>query len=149
MTTNPTAPAPRNRGNLVRAAVAASGWVALAATLLPDGFPLRWPPVLLFVCLGPGTALLHPQPRGLRPGARLEAFALAAPLSLALAALTATFLFLIGGFSVPAFLVPLAAFTTVAVLLPGLPLPAATGGAVAPADAESFLPRERGPGGGR
>ncbi|MEU2657492.1 hypothetical protein ABZ615_19470 [Streptomyces sp. NPDC007325] len=150
MTTNPTAPAPRNRGNnRVRAAVAASGWLALAATLLPDGFPLRWAPVLLFVCLGPGTALLHPQPRGLRPGARLEAFALAAPLSLALAALTATFLFLIGGFSVPAFLVPLAALTTVATLLPGLPLPAATRGAVAPADAESFLSRERGPGGGR
>lgn len=149
MTTNPTASAPRDRGNRVRAAVAASGWLALAATLLPDGFPLRWPPVLLFVCLGPGIALLHPQPRGLRPGARLEAFALAAPLSLALAALTATFLFLIGGFSVPAFLVPLAAFTTVAALLPGLPLPAATRGAVAPADTESFLSRERGPGGGR
>ncbi|MFD4376106.1 hypothetical protein [Streptomyces sp. NPDC058486] len=135
--------------NRVRAVVAASGWLALAATLLPDGFALRWPPVLLFVCLGPGLALLHPQPRGLRPGARLEAFALAAPLSLALAALTATFLFLIGGFSVPAFLVPLAAFTTVAAFLPGLPLPAATRGAVERDGAESFLSRERGPGGGR
>ncbi|GAA3063046.1 hypothetical protein GCM10017562_30580 [Streptomyces roseofulvus] len=132
-----------------RAAVASSGWVALAATLLPDGSVLRWPPVLLFVCLGPGLALLHPQPRGLRPGARLEAFALAAPLSLALAALTATVLFLIGGFSVPAFLVPLAVLTTAAALLPGLPLPAATRGAVEPDGAESFLSRERGPGGGR
>ncbi|MER8036248.1 hypothetical protein ACWEP8_18105 [Streptomyces hydrogenans] len=149
--TTPSAPAPPRAGrpNRAGAAVAASGWLALAATLLPDGFVLRWPPVLLFVCLGPGLALLHPQPRGLRPGARLESFALAAPLSLALAALTATFLFLIGGFSVPAFLLPLAAFTTVAALLPGLPLPAATRGAVEPEGAESFLSRERGPGGGR
>ncbi|MEU3606919.1 hypothetical protein AB0E83_15930 [Streptomyces sp. NPDC035033] len=153
MTTDPTTPPapprarPRNRA--ATAVVAASGWLALAATLLPDGFPLRWPPVLLFVCLGPGLALLHPQPRGLRPGARLESFALAAPLSLSLAALTATLLFLIGGFSVPAFLLPLAALTTAAALLPGLPLPAATRGAVAPEDAASFLSRERGPGGGR
>lgn len=155
MTTDPTTSRavsrtrPRNRA--VTAVVAASGWLALAATLLPDGFPLRWPPVLLFVCLGPGVALLHPQPRGLLPGARLEALALAAPLSLALAALTATFLFLIGGFSVPAFLVPLAAFTTAVTLLPGLPLPAAARGAVEPGGAESFLARElsreRGPGG--
>ncbi|MFF8838461.1 hypothetical protein [Streptomyces sp. NPDC015130] len=135
--------------NRIRAAVAVSGWLALAATLLPGGSPLRWLPVLLFVCFGPGFALLHPQPRGLRPGARLEAFALAAPLSLALAALTATLLFLIGGFSVPAFLVPLAAFSTAVALLPGLPLPAATRGAVEPEGSESFLSRERGPGGGR
>ncbi|MFB7031400.1 MULTISPECIES: hypothetical protein [unclassified Streptomyces] len=149
MTPEPTAPAPRTRGRRARASVAVSGWFALTATLLPDGLPLRWVPVLLFVCLGPGLALLHPQPRGLRPGARLEAFALAAPLSLALAALTATVLFLVGGFSVPAFLAPLAALTTAAALLPGLPLPAATRGAVTPADAESFLSRGRGPGGGR
>ncbi|MGW2302887.1 hypothetical protein [Streptomyces sp. NPDC001809] len=126
---------PQNR---IRAAVAVSGWVALAATSLPDGSILRWLPVLVFVCLGPGIALLHPQPRGLRPGARLEAFALAAPLSLALSALVATFLFLIGEFSVPAFLVPLAAFVTVVALLPGLPLPAATRGAVEP-EGSDFL----------
>lgn len=135
--------------NRIRAAVAVSGWVALAATWLPDGSPARWLAVLPFVCVGPGLALLLPQPRGLRPGARLEAFALAAPLSLALAALTATLLFLIGGFSVPAFLVPLAVLTTVAALLPGLPLPAATRGAVEPEGADSFRFRERGPGGGR
>ncbi|MFF6792981.1 hypothetical protein ACFY9C_28370 [Streptomyces filamentosus] len=110
-----------------RALLAVSGWLALAATLLPDAFPLRWPPVLLFVCLGPGLALLYPRPRGPRPGTCLETFALAAPLSLSLAALTSTGLFLAGSFSVPAFLVPLAALTTVAALLPGLPLPAATG----------------------
>ncbi|MFI1939603.1 hypothetical protein ACH44C_20900 [Streptomyces purpureus] len=114
----------------IRGAVAVSGWVALAASLLPGGSPLRWLPVLLFVCFGPGLALLHPQPHGLRPGARLEAFALAAPISLSLATLTATSLFLVESFSATAFLVPLAAFATVVALMPGLPLPAATRGAV-------------------
>ncbi|MFG2760684.1 hypothetical protein [Streptomyces wuyuanensis] len=113
----------------LRAAVALSGWVALAATLLPGGSPMRWIPVLLFVCFGPGVALLHPQPGGLRPGARLEAFALAAPVSLSLGVLTATSLFLAGVFTVTAFLLPLAAFATVVAALPGLPLPAATRGA--------------------
>nr|WP_223182608.1 hypothetical protein [Streptomyces sp. CBMA370] len=103
--------------------------MALAATLLPDGSPPRWIVVLAFVCLGPGAALLYPQPRGLRPGARLESFALAAPVSLALASLVATLLFLLGAFSVSAFLVPLSLFTSVVAFLPGLPLPAATRGA--------------------
>ncbi|WP_432076424.1 hypothetical protein [Streptomyces wuyuanensis] len=113
----------------LRAAAALSGWVALAATLLPGGSPMRWIPVLLFVCFGPGIALLHPQPGGLRPGARLEAFALAAPVSLSLGVLTATSLFLVGGFTVTAFLLPLAVLATVVAALPGLPLPAATRGA--------------------
>ncbi|MGW1883209.1 hypothetical protein [Streptomyces sp. NPDC001970] len=112
-----------------RAALAASGWLALAATALPGGSPLRWIPVLAFVTLGPGLALLYPQPRELRPGARLEALALAAPLSLSLGALTATSLFLVDAFSSTAFLVALAAFATVAAALPGVPLPAATRGA--------------------
>lgn len=51
-----------------RAALAASGWVALAATAFPGGSPLRWIPVLAFVALAPGLALLLPQPLGLRPG---------------------------------------------------------------------------------
>ncbi|MFF5428277.1 MULTISPECIES: hypothetical protein [unclassified Streptomyces] len=135
--------------NRTRTVVAVSGWVALAATLLPGGSPLRWPPVLLFVCLGPGLALLHPQPGGLRPGARLEAFALAAPISLSLASLTATLLFLVEGFSVSAFLVPLAAFTTVVAFLPGLPLPAATRGAVEPEGPRAVRFRKRGPGASR
>ncbi|ALO08857.1 hypothetical protein AQF52_3263 [Streptomyces venezuelae] len=135
--------------NRIRGVVAVSGWVAFAATLLPGGSPLRWLPVLLFVCLGPGLALLHPQRQGLRPGARLEAFALAAPISLSLASLAATFLFLVEGFSVTAFLVPLAAFSTAVAFLPGLPLPAATRGAVEPEGAGSFRFRKRGPGGGR
>ncbi|MFJ9433377.1 hypothetical protein ACIRQY_27495 [Streptomyces sp. NPDC101490] len=132
--------------NRIRAAVAASGWVALAATLLPDGSPPRWLAVLVFVCLGPGAALLHPQPRGLRPGARLESFALAAPISLSLASLLATLLFLAGSFSVPAFLVPLAVFTTVAAFLPGLPLPAATRGAAEPEGSGTLRFRARGTG---
>ncbi|MEU9996036.1 hypothetical protein [Streptomyces sp. NPDC050848] len=127
----------------LRIGLAASGWVALGATALPGGSPLRWIPVLAFVALAPGLALLHPQPSGLRPGARLEALALAAPVSLSLATLAATSLFLVKGFSTTAFLVSLAVFVTVVAALPGVPLPAATRGAV-----ES--PRtKRKPGGGR
>ncbi|MFD3944486.1 hypothetical protein [Streptomyces sp. NPDC058579] len=114
----------------LRIGLAASGWVALGATALPGGSPLRWIPVLAFVALAPGLALLHPQPAGLRPGARLEALALAAPVSLSLAALAATSLFLVEGFSTTAFMVSLAAFVTVVAALPGVPLPAATRGAV-------------------
>ena len=112
----------------VRLAAALSGWLTLAATALPPG-PARWIPVLLFVSLGPGLALLHPQPTPLRPGARLEALALAAPLSLSLGALVSTALFLVHGFSATAFLVSLAAVATLASAFPGLPLPAATRGA--------------------
>ncbi|MFE4689550.1 hypothetical protein ACFRH6_05790 [Streptomyces sp. NPDC056749] len=118
------------RRTLVRAVLALSGWVALAATALPGGAPLRWVPVLLFVSFGPGLALLYPQTGLLRPGARLETVALAAPLGLSLAVVVATTLFLLEGFSGTAFLVSLAAFTTLASALPGLPLPAATRGAV-------------------
>lgn len=107
----------------LRAVFALSGWAALAATLLPGGAPLRWIPILLFVSLGPGLALLHPQPTGVRPAARLEALALAVPLSWSLATLAATALFLVKGFSTTVFLVSLATFCTVVSLLPGLPLP--------------------------
>ncbi|WP_202532709.1 hypothetical protein, partial [Streptomyces sp. SID3212] len=111
----------------LRAVLALSGWAALAATALPDGVPARWIPVLLFVSLGPGLALLLPQRP--RPGARLEVSALAAPLSLSLATLVATALFLVSGFSAALFLASLATVTTLASLLPGLPLPAAARGA--------------------
>ncbi|WP_327236314.1 hypothetical protein OG349_22485 [Streptomyces sp. NBC_01317] len=111
----------------LRTVLALSGWAALAATALPDGAPLRWIPVLLFVGLGPGLALLLPQPP--RPAARLEVLALAAPLSLSLATLAATALFLVSGFSATLFLASLATVTTLASLLPALPLPAATRGA--------------------
>ncbi|MEU9702329.1 hypothetical protein [Streptomyces sp. NPDC047981] len=114
----------------LRIGLALSGWVALGATALPGGSPLRWIPVLAFVALAPGLALLHPQPGGLRPGARLEALALAAPVSLSLATLAATALFLLESFSPTAFLAALAGFVTVVAALPGVPLPAATRGAV-------------------
>nr|WSZ96351.1 hypothetical protein OH820_12395 [Streptomyces sp. NBC_00857] len=115
----------------LRAALALSGWPALAATALPDGWPLRWIPVLLFVTFGPGCALLLPLPRTPRlgPAARIEVVALAAPLSLSLATLAATALFLVEGFSATVFLASLAAFCTVAAPLPAVPLPAATRGA--------------------
>ncbi|MFD3481921.1 hypothetical protein [Streptomyces sp. NPDC058665] len=113
----------------LRVPLALAGWGALAATALPGGSPLRWVPVSLFVCFGPGLALLHPLRGTLRPAARIEAVALAAPLSLSLAVTVSTTLFLVRGFSATAFLVTLAAVTTVAAALPGLPLPAATRGA--------------------
>ncbi|MFI5475128.1 hypothetical protein ACIA6D_33605 [Streptomyces cacaoi] len=114
----------------LRVLVAASGWSALAATAVPGPSPLRWIPVLLFVLFGPGCAALYPQPGRLASGARLEAVALAAPISLSLGVLAATSLFLVEAFSMTAFLVSLACFTTVTAALPGLPLPAARRGAV-------------------
>lgn len=118
------------RGRIRRVLIGASGWIALAATAVPGPSPLRWIPVLLFTLFGPGCAALYPQPDGLATGARLEAVALAAPISLSLGVLAATALFLVEGFSAVSFLVSLAAFTTVAAALPGLPLPAARRGAV-------------------
>ncbi|MFI2378237.1 hypothetical protein ACH5AO_24730 [Streptomyces sp. NPDC018964] len=119
----------RVTGTHLRVLVGASGWLALAATAVPGPSPLRWIPVLLFTLFGPGSAALCPQPDGPAPGARLEAVALAAPVSLSLGVLTATSLFLVEAFSMTAFLVSLAVFTTVAAALPGLPLPAARRGA--------------------
>lgn len=113
-----------------RILIGASGWLALAATTVSGPSPLRWIPVLLFTLFGPGWAALYPQPGGLATGARLEAVALAAPISLSLGVLTATSLFLVEGFSMTSFLVSLAVFTTVVATLPGLPLPAARRGAV-------------------
>ncbi|HWU05544.1 MAG TPA: hypothetical protein VN520_03935 [Streptomyces sp.] len=122
-------PALPARQTLTRAALALSGWVTLAATALPGNTPARWVPVLLFVCFGPGLALLIPQPGPLGPGARLETAALAAPLGLSLAVIAATTLFLAESFSGTAFLVSLAAFTTLASALPGLPLSGSARGA--------------------
>ncbi|WP_234328146.1 DUF1616 domain-containing protein [Streptomyces sp. NRRL S-37] len=121
---------PRVTGTHVRVLIGASGWLALAATAVPGPSPLRWIPVLVFTLFGPGWAALYPQPGALATGARLEAVALAAPISLSLGVLTATSLFLVEGFSATAFLVSLAVFTTVVAALPGLPLPAARRGAV-------------------
>jgi hypothetical protein len=115
----------RNQAQLLRAVLALSGWLALAVTVLPGGSPLRWIPILLFVTFCPGLALLHPRPPGTRSGAGLETFALAAPLSLSLAVLASTALFLVQGFSATVFLVSMAAFCTVVAVLPGLPLPVA------------------------
>lgn len=125
----------------VRLAVAASGWVAFAAAQLPAGSAPRALPVLLFVCFGPGFAVLYPQPGMLRPTARLEALAFTAPVSLSLSALAATSLFLVESFSATAFLVSMACFTSVVAFCPGLPLPAATRGAV-----ERRGPRRKAPG---
>ncbi|MEV5885108.1 hypothetical protein AB0L74_20655 [Streptomyces sp. NPDC052020] len=126
----------------LRVLIAVSGWLALAATAVPGPAAPRWIPVLLFTLFGPGCAVLYPQPGGLAAGARLEAVALAAPVSLSLGVLTATSLFLVEGFSATAFLLALAVFTTIAAALPGLPLPAARRGAVVRA------PRRSADGGG-
>ncbi|MEZ3177327.1 hypothetical protein KYY02_00945 [Streptomyces pimonensis] len=120
----------RVTGTHLRVLIGASGWLALAATAVSGPSPLRWTPVLLFTLFGPGCAALYPQPGGPATGARLEAVALAAPISLSLGVLTATSLFLVESFSTTSFLVSLAVFTTVVAALPGLPLPAARRGAV-------------------
>ncbi|MEU5522512.1 hypothetical protein ABZ759_18065 [Streptomyces sp. NPDC047860] len=127
-----TAGSPHGAARHLRVLLGASGWIALAATTVPGPSPLRWIPVLLFTLFGPGCAALYPQPGGLAPGARLEAIALAAPVSLSLGVLTATSLFLVEAFSATSFLLSLAVFTTVVAALPGLPLPAARRGAAEP-----------------
>ncbi|WP_432155485.1 MULTISPECIES: hypothetical protein [unclassified Streptomyces] len=113
----------------LRVLVAASGWLALTATTVSGPAPLRWIPVLLFVLCGPGCAVLYPQPNERAFGARLEAVALVAPVSLSLGVLTATSLFLVERFSATAFLVTLAVLTSVVAALPGLPLSTAPRGA--------------------
>lgn len=125
----PTTDAPHGAERHLRLLAGASGWIALAATALPGPSPLRWIPVLLFILFGPGCAALYPQPDGLARGARLEAVALAAPVSLSLGVLAATSLFLVEAFSATSLLVVLAVLTTVVAALPGLPLPAARRGA--------------------
>ncbi|MFI1976816.1 MULTISPECIES: hypothetical protein [Streptomyces] len=108
---------------LPRLALAASGWVALLATTLPEAAPLRVAVVTPFLLVCPGLAAVlamraaapaHGMPRY----AVLEAALLSLMLGLALATLVAVGLFLGGAFTATRGLVVLAALTSVLALLP-------------------------------
>ncbi|WP_405854513.1 hypothetical protein OG361_17220 [Streptomyces sp. NBC_00090] len=110
---------------LLRLGLAASGWLALLATALPDAAPVRVAVVTAFLLVCPGLAALL----ALRPGARpvrgghpagaLEAALLTLVLGLALATLVAVALFLGGVFTATRSLLALAVLTSALALLPG------------------------------
>lgn len=101
--------------------IAASGWVALAATALPAANPLRVLLVTAFLVLGPGAAAVRlagrPGGRRDRTSARLETGVLTVAVSLSLSALVAEGFFLSRDFSVHRALGVLAGLTTLLALL--------------------------------
>ncbi|PYC84037.1 hypothetical protein C7C46_08135 [Streptomyces tateyamensis] len=111
-----------------RIGLALSGWVALAATLLPAGSPVRVAVTAAFVLLGPGAAAVRPGPPGPQPTAEpgvarlslpaLERLVLAVAASLAAAVVVAVAFYLNHAFTVPRVLAVLAALTTVLALWP-------------------------------
>ncbi|MFE2557986.1 hypothetical protein ACFXGT_18575 [Streptomyces sp. NPDC059352] len=118
----------------LRLGLAASGWLALLATALPDAAPVRVAVVTAFLLVCPGLAALL----ALRPGARpvrgghpagaLEAALLTLVLGLALATLVAVALFLGGVFTATRSLLVLAVLTSVLALLPGRRVAASVAG---------------------
>ncbi|MFF0278278.1 MULTISPECIES: hypothetical protein [unclassified Streptomyces] len=107
-----------------RLALAASGWLALLATGLPDAHPVRVAAVTLFLLVCPGLAAqlaLRPAVAWRRPGhpaAVLELALVTLVLGLALTTLVAVVLFLGGVFTATRSLLVLAALTSVLALLP-------------------------------
>ncbi|MFE0652274.1 hypothetical protein ACFVZH_27215 [Streptomyces sp. NPDC059534] len=120
-----TLPRPRlpAAGELPRLGLAASGWLALLATLLPEASPARVTAVAAFLLVCPGLAavlVLRPAAAG-RDAHRyavLEGALLTLTLGLALATLVAVGLFLAGFFTATRALLVLAALTSVLALLP-------------------------------
>lgn len=107
----------------VRAALAVSGWAALATTALPAGSPVRVLVTFAFVLFCPGIATVRlVQVLLLRVRARpmdlLESFVVAVGASLALGALVSEAFYLAQSFSTTRALAALAAITSVAALLP-------------------------------
>ncbi|MEV8087018.1 hypothetical protein [Streptomyces nigra] len=112
----------------LRWCVALSGWAALIATALPAASPVRVATTVVFLLVCPGLAATL---RGSRHGPRREdgrtallaRIVLAGAVSVALSALVAEALFVVGLFSPVRALITLAALTTAMVLVPDLRLP--------------------------
>jgi uncharacterized membrane protein len=106
----------------LRLTLAASGWIALAATHLPDGTPLRVLIAFAFMLTCPGGALVQLGNTALthhnRPVDRLEAGVLTVTLSLALGALVSEAFFITGTYTLTRTTITLAAITTLAALCP-------------------------------
>ncbi|NUK05616.1 DUF1616 domain-containing protein [Streptomyces lunaelactis] len=107
---------------LRRWGLAASGWLALAATVPPAGTPLRVFVTAVFLLVCPGLAAVQ----SLRPAARrsrdpaelLEAAVLSVVVSLSLSVLVAEALFLSGTFTARRALLALAVLTSLLALVP-------------------------------
>lgn len=110
-----------------RALLALSGWIALAATLLPAASPERIAPTVVFLVFGPGAACvglrrrLDSDTRSNAGSGRLEDFTLTFVVSLGLAAIVSEAFYLGHAFTTPRAMAALAAVTTVAALIPGAP----------------------------
>ncbi|MBR7828815.1 hypothetical protein KDK95_21075 [Actinospica sp. MGRD01-02] len=105
-----------------RLTLAASGWIALAATALPEGSPLRALIAVAFMLVCPGAALVRLGNAALtrrgRPMDRLEAGVLAVTLSLAVGALVSEAFFITHTYTLTRTTIVLAAITSVAALWP-------------------------------
>lgn len=105
-----------------RLGLALSGWVAFAATRLPDGSPPRVIIAFAFLLLCPGAAAVRLGDAILRRSGlridRLEAFVLTIGLSLALGAIVAEAFFLTGTYTTTRALGALAVFTSFGALCP-------------------------------
>jgi hypothetical protein len=115
--------------------LAASGWLALACTLLPPASLERILPTLAFLAIAPGAALVGLRRRLNRSSAAggeaalldnavsenavLENAVLAVVVSLSAAVLVSEGLFVGHAFTMPRAMLALASLTTVAALAPG------------------------------
>ncbi|HEV3173233.1 MAG TPA: hypothetical protein VGZ32_22995 [Actinocrinis sp.] len=110
------------RPRYLRLGLAASGWLALAATALPAGTPPRVIISFVFLLVCPGAAATRLGDAALRRSrqrlGRLELFVLTIALSLSIGALVAEAFLLTHSFSPTRTLVVLAAFTSIAALYP-------------------------------
>ncbi|MFC8785030.1 hypothetical protein ACFW20_06560 [Streptomyces nigra] len=112
----------------LRWCVALSGWVALIATALPEASPVRAATTVAFLLVCPGLAATlrgsgHGPRREDGRTALLAQIVLAGAVSVALSALVAEALFVVGLFSPVRALIALAALTSAMVLVPDLRLP--------------------------
>ena len=109
-----------------RYVLALSGWLALAATLLPAASIERILPTIAFLAIAPGAALVGLRRRRSRGDAapepeQLEDAVLTVAVSLSLAVLVSEGLFVGHAFSMPRAMAALAALTTAAALVPARP----------------------------
>ena len=104
------------------AALVASGWVALAATRLPDASAGRIAVSLVFLLICPGAAVLRVVAATMRGRDRYEpllAVALTVAASLAVATLVSEAFYLTGTYTMTRCVCALAALTSVSALVAG------------------------------